>query len=117
MSNDKSDTFDLPKKSETQNKPDAQQTQIEELRALARSLRDANNALVSQLWDVDMQLTQLKDDAEEEKEMLSEKKQELENQIKDAGYQEKYQTLLKQIQALEISIYGHSDIGNSPFVL
>jgi len=91
--------------------------QIKALRELARGYRDANNALVTQLWDIDYQLMTLTSDKDAKK-ILCETKEKITAEIEEKKFDRLFQASLDKIKALEIELYGHSDIGSSsPYVL
>lgn len=90
--------------------------QIAAMRAQARDYRDRNNALVDQIWDLEQKIVQLGDDKSRER--LIKEKEAISSQIDEAGYIPKLNALLDEIKALEISVYGHSDVGgDSPYQL
>lgn len=98
-------------KKETKDKMDADHRKIEELREQARDYIKKNNALVEQLWDIDRQLLDTEDEAE--KEALHSRQKQLQNTLKDHGYESEIQKLLGEIKALETKVDGQSDIGSS----
>ncbi len=110
------DKFDLLRRNYPEDERGSQNARVQELRAEARRYRDANNILVQQLWAIELRIERLKD--EEEREPLMREKDELSHQIEAAGYVEKIAPLLVEINALEIALHGHSDVGgNSPYLL
>ena len=93
-----------------------QQDRVAELRSLARGYRDANNKIVSELWDIEQRLVK-PIDAKDKTELMTEKEN-LNSQLKKEKYLEKLNELLEEIKNLEISLYGASDIGkHSPYIL
>ncbi len=83
---------------------------IKALRTEARGLRDANNRLVKEVWNIDRELR--KAHSEEEKNTLLDAKMKLSKEIKDGDYAQKIKDLVNKIQEYEITLYGHSDINN-----
>ena len=85
---------------------------INELRALARDLRDRNNKLVNQIWEIDLKLVE--NDSDE----LRAKRTELTEQLRKEGFEQKFKDTIEEIKALETALYGHSNVGGpSPYVL
>ena len=93
-----------------------QENKIEELRQLARTYIDENNKLITELWDIDLKIAQIKSD--ENNVVLFAEKDEINNKIKLTNYEEKINNILEKIKTLEIASYGYSNIGsNSPYQL
>lgn len=113
MTNDK---FDLLKRNYPEGVNDLPHERVRELRALARSYRDANNELVKKIWDAEQKL--VLPNSETDKASLMKIIEKSSKQLEEKGYIEKIHHLLEEIRALEIELYGHSDIGgNSPYKL
>ena len=81
---------------------------IKKLRDVACQYRDKNNALVNQIWALEMRLgnPQPGDDSD----ALMKEKAELSAQIAVEAYAEKVQDLIQEIKRLEIALYGHSEV-------
>lgn len=90
---------------------------ILKLRQQARDLRAENNKWVNQLWDIAQQLTK-KDLSPTKRNELHDLKAGIDKKISEESYIERINKLLDEIQTLEISLYGHSEVNsNSPYPL
>lgn len=96
---------------------DAIRADIYKTRAQARILRDENNKLVEQLWDIETALTDVSIDPQKHKVLMDEKNK-ITGKISSKDYLKELNVLLEKIIQLETKIYGHSEINsNSPYVL
>lgn len=83
----------------------------------ARELRDINNALVRKIWDLDAELS-TPDLSPEKKELLLESKNKIISDIASNNYLDKVNKLLSEIEKLEITLYGSSEVNSdSPAIL
>lgn len=90
--------------------------EIQQLRSLARQLMNANNPVVTALWEIDIEMAQ-PGKKSNEAELLANKAK-LERQLAEEKYAQRIDDVLEQIKALEISCLGHSELeSNSPYCL
>ena len=111
------DQFELLKKVYPEDQRHVANEQIQQLRLMARRYRDMNNTLVQQYWDLEQAL--LKDDVSpEQKVVMQNEKEQINNTIQQEGYLNKIETLLAEIEKQEIALNGYSEVNsNSPYQL
>lgn len=83
----------------------------EELRVLARNLRQENNTLVGKKWELEREIANGASTAN--KSELREELKKINGQIQVGNYQERINKLLTQIHDMEVERTGHSDVGSS----
>lgn len=90
---------------------------VQAMRAEARELRDKNNSLVRQIWDLETEL-RTPGLSNEQKDLLSKTKKTISNEILNEKYIDRVNALLNEIEHLEIALYGRSDVrSDSPSIL
>jgi len=96
---------------------DGDNEEIKLLRGTARALREENNKVVHELWDISFKLKNDKSPlAPEERASLLKSQKELAD--KSEKYIQQLNDLREQIKQMEIKLYGVSEINsNSPYEL
>ena len=98
------------------NTNEGQEHLILTLRDEARQLRNENNNLVEQLWDIDLKL--IVEVSPEIRQLLTDKKNQINNILSDKKYEEKIEHLLEKIIKMETELNGYSKVNsNSPYNL
>jgi hypothetical protein len=91
--------------------------QIMEWRQQARKLRDENNRIVKELWDMDLEMAD-QATTEATREELKVQRDRKQKEIDDKNIMPKLNALLKKIEDREKSLFGHSDVNSSsPYIL
>lgn len=96
--------------------PDATKTkqdEIKRLRALALHYLDEHNALVSEYWRLDILLTETTDEAV--KREIETNKNHVAQEMAGRQYDEKHLQAIESAKALEIELYGYSELNNGSF--
>lgn len=107
----------LDKKYPEGDKSNTDNSRILELKKKARDLREKNNNLIKQLWDVDFDLNK-PGLSTEQRAHLTRLKDRINQEIVNKNYPPKIKLLLEDIQKLELSLYGQSKVNsNSPYTL
>ncbi|MDR3504561.1 MAG: hypothetical protein P4L79_18490 [Legionella sp.] len=98
-------------------KTNPDEEQIKALRTNLRALKDENNNIVKQMWDIAFKLNNHQM-TEAQRTELGALNEQLNQQIIDGDYINRIDELKQHIIDLETELYGHSDLaGNSPYSL
>lgn len=103
--------FNLLERDYPENKKSSDES-INQLRSLAREYRKAHNDLVRKIWDMDYKLAKVDD------QILKDSREALHQQLLQADYLTKLQSLLDKIKKIETAEKGFSSIDSkSPYLL